>query len=72
MFETEEQRREAISAYHIDPTETTVIGDDYCRINRPEGTKIPSAYIFWAKDSPDDAEPTDKKAVCELICSIMV
>ena len=68
VFETEEQRRAAISEYSLDPSETAVLGEDYHRINRPEDVTIPSAYILWTKDSPTDKKPTDKKVVRPFIC----
>ena len=64
VFETEEQRQEAVSEYSLDPSETAVLGDNYHRISRPEDVTNPSTYIFWTMDSPTDKEPMDKKVVC--------
>ena len=70
VFETEEQRQKAISAYCLDLSETAVLGNNYYRIKRPNNVKVPSAYIFWTKDSPEDDEPSDKKVVCTFVCQV--
>lgn len=71
VFETEEQRQDAVLACNLDILETAVLGDGYRRICRPRDAqdKAPSAYIFWTKDSPEDDEPTDEKVVRIFPCS---
>lgn len=68
VFETEEQRQDAIRARGLSLSETAMLGDNYCTISRPEGSNLgtaPLAYVFWTKDSPDDDRPTSEKVVCD-------